>query len=127
MTQQEIWDAWAPVESEWSQWVKPVLFAHLPDVGVGVGVGTSEAPVTDETPASNLPRSDGATALVLDLPNGLGAQMALVLAYAKYRPIPLYNSCPPPKSWKYSAASTSPVDSVRHSAVEVQPILDAII
>jgi hypothetical protein len=43
MTQQEIWDAWAPVESEWTQWVKPVLFAHLTDaVEISDGRGADE-------------------------------------------------------------------------------------
>jgi len=129
MTQQEIYDAWGPAESEWSQWVKPVLFAHLPDT-----TGALPAASGDESPLTYLPPSDGETALVLDLPNGLGAQMAVALAQQGYRPVPLYNSCPPPKSWPSPAAETdlsdilfSPTSTIRRAAVEVGPILDAIV
>jgi hypothetical protein len=128
MTREEIFDAWAPAESEWSQWVKPVLFAHLPDAAGPVG-----ATPVEEGLLTGLPRSDGETALVLDLPKGLGAQMADALAQQGYRPVPLYNSCPPPKSSAYPAAETDPSDilsptrTIVRAAVEVQPILDAIV
>jgi hypothetical protein len=128
MTREEIYDAWAPAESEWSQWVKPVLFAHLPDTAGPVG-----ATPVEEGLLTGLPRSGGETALVLDLPKGLGAQMANALAQQRYRPVPLYNSCPPPKLSAYPAAETdpsdilSPTNTIVRAAVEVQPILDAIV
>lgn len=93
MTAQHIYDAWAPASSEWSQWVKPVLFAHLPvtfDASPDAVVA-----VVDHSLAERLPRSDGATALVLDLPGALGVQMAGPLVERGYRPVPLYNSFPP--------------------------------
>ena len=113
MTSQETYDAWAPAESVWSQWVKPVLFAHLMDHAGGVA-----APPVENTMPDDLPRSDGETALVLDLPGGLGAQWAETLARHGYRPVPLYNSGPPPP---FATHASSP------TAVEVGPILDAIV
>jgi hypothetical protein len=103
------------------------LFAHLPDAAGPVGT----TPV-EEGLLTGLPRSDGKTVLVLDLPKGLGAQMADALAQQGYRPMPLYNSCPPPKSSAYPAAEADPLDilsptrTIVRAAVEVQPILDAI-
>jgi hypothetical protein len=128
MTQQEIYQIWAPVESEWSQWVKPILFAHLPEYG---SPASSVDPYAERS--VRMPSNDGATALVLDLPGAMAVQMAGLLARQGYRPIPLYNSCPPPKSWlplnnPHSRSINSPgAGSARRPAVEVQPIIEAIV
>ena len=126
MTPQHIYDAWAPAASEWSQWVKPVLFAHLP-----VTLDASADVVVDNSLAERLPRSDGATALVLDLPGALGAQMAGPLVERGYRPVPLYNSCPSPV-WSGQSESVASflfsesAPPVGRPAVDVLPILQAL-
>jgi hypothetical protein len=125
MTQQDVYDAWAPAASEWSQWVKPVLFAHLPVTGA-VGADMSIAGGL----AERLPPSDRATALVLDLPGALGAEMAGSLLERGYRPVPLYNSCPPPEPAShvsfFSSLSSEGAPSAGPPAVDVQPILRAL-
>jgi hypothetical protein len=127
MTPENVYSAWAPAASEWSQWVKPVLFAHLPaafDAIPDVAV--------DHSLAERIPRGDGATALVLDLPGALGAHMAGPLVDRGYRPVPLYNSCPPPRlslgesELLRSILSSENMPAVGRPAVDVQPILDAL-
>jgi len=129
MTPDEIYEIWAPAESEWSQWVKPVLFAHLPAYGNGASSVDRQ-----EIAAASLPHNDGQSALVLDLPGAMAVQMTGDLVRQRYRPIPLYNSCPPPKSWALSAAvphfmdgASSGGDPVRRTAVDVVPIIEAIV
>ena len=123
MTQQDVYDAWAPAESEWSQWVKPVLFAHLPVTGA-VGADMSIAGGL----AERLPPSDRATALVLDLPGALGAEMAGSLLERGYRPVPLYNSCPPPEPVSHVSFFSLSSEGAPSGppAVDVQPILHAL-
>ena len=128
MTPHEIYEIWAPTESEWSQWVKPVLFAH------SLAYDSAASSVDrQEIPAAPLPHNDGQSALVLDLPGAMAVQMTGDLVRQRYRPIPLYNSCPPPKSWALSAAvpnfmvGPSSGDPVRRTAVDVVPIIEAIV
>ena len=130
MTQQDIYETWAPADSEWSQWVKPVLFAHLPLYGATTSTDAGD----EEILTKYVPHNDGASALVLDLPGAMAVQMTGVLVRQRYRPIPLYNSCPPPKSWPAASDdfSLSPEPSLetrllRRPAVDVQPILDVIV
>jgi hypothetical protein len=130
MTQHEIYQIWAPGESEWSRWVKPVLFAHLPAYGSSLSSIDRVEQIVD----APLPPNDGETALVLDLPGAMAVQTVGALIRQLYRPISLYNSCPPPKSW--SAANQAPSFMMdpsssgvpgRRSAVDVQPTIDAIV
>ena len=99
MTPEAIYNAWAPPESPWSMWAKPVVFAHLaepanPYVLPPDQVGDPVAASFDLTP---IPPADGTTAVVIDLPSATGATLALRLAKERgYRPVPLYNAVPAP-------------------------------
>ncbi|HSI36377.1 MAG: hypothetical protein ACAI43_17040 [Phycisphaerae bacterium] len=80
----ELFEMWAPAESAWSDWAKPVLFAHAAEAAA-------------EPPAEigiDLAIADGHTALVLDLPGEMGVRVAPGLTRAGYRPVPLYNGAP---------------------------------
>ena len=104
MTTTEVFDAWAPRESVWSVWAKPVLFAHLPRA---VSATTAIEPqVLPFAPAER-------TAIILDLPGAAAIPLALDLASRGHRPVPLYNACPA------GAAGGTEV-------VPVRPILDAL-
>ena len=81
MTTHEIYEIWAPTESEWSQWVKPVLFAHL----LAYGNGASSVD-RQEIAAVSLPHNDGQSALVLDLPGAMAVQMTGDLVRQRYLP-----------------------------------------
>jgi len=83
---------WAPDESVWSLWAKPVLFAkppqqfynawqkQVPDIGI-----------------ENIPPADASTAIIADLPDSWGVLVGMELAGRGYRPVPLYNGVFVPK------------------------------
>jgi hypothetical protein len=85
LSREEIFAAWAPADSRWSAWAKPVLFAHVfpPD--------ETSLESVDLPPVTALPRPRD-TAIVVDLPGRTSAWMGLALARAGYQPVPLYNS-----------------------------------
>ena len=88
MPKDEIFDAWAPEDVEWSDWAKPVLFAQWPD--------SVTAPATTPEWAQPdylwLPQSGGRTAVVVDLPAVESVRTGIVFARRGYRPVPLYNT-----------------------------------
>jgi hypothetical protein len=83
-SREEIFEAWAPAESRWSAWAKPVLFAHAPLNAEG----GAEGELPDVGVLSHLRD----TALILDLPGPLSVHMGLALAETGFQPVPLYNS-----------------------------------
>ena len=91
MTRELVYESWAPRDSRWTPWVKPVLFACMgPESSPG-----PEFPVEwDATWAP--PAAAGDTVLVLDLPGRDGVLAGLALAGRGYRPVPLYNAIPLP-------------------------------
>src|SRR5438270_13651085 len=82
----EVFELWAPDESIWSQWVKPVLFAHMPAAPASDDVVPA---ATTWPPINWLPAADGGTALILDVPCDAGVWLGLRAAEAGYRPVPL--------------------------------------
>jgi hypothetical protein len=90
MDAQQLYEVWAPPESVWSRWAKPVLFA---------APGQLPSPAT--TPAEGAGGleglrfatwSDPQTAYVIDLPGARSIEAGLELARARYRPVPLFNT-----------------------------------
>ena len=90
MTRDAIFSLWAPAGATWSAWVKPVLFAKLPEGAIGSYEPLGAPDVGWAPPA------DGKTAVVVDLPGDTSVAMGVALAEIGYRPIPLYNSVPGP-------------------------------
>lgn len=107
---------WAPDESPWSRWAKPVLFAQLeplptqPEAMEAV-VDTSWAP----------PPGDK-VALVLDLPGAESVLVGVALAGRGYRPVPLYNALALP----FHEPVLDPFSGRRVAAVDVLPIVNAL-
>ena len=83
----EIFRIWAPPESPWSPWAKPVLFSFM-DSAFGVPHVRSIVFDGGWVPAP------GSTAIVVDLPGEEGVMWGLKLAGLGYRPVPLYNALP---------------------------------
>ena len=113
MNRDEIFQIWAPDDSPWSPWVKPVLFAHL----------ESPYEATPETArdVSWSPPADEKVALVVNLPGAEGVLTGIALAARGYRPVPLYNAVPLPY-WEI----VDPYTRKSVSAVNVLPILRAL-
>lgn len=83
MNPMQAFEAWAPAESRWSSWVKPVLF------GSAHGVSPSERNVPE---AAWAPSPAEGVAIVVDMPGEASLDEGLALAARGYRPIPLYNA-----------------------------------
>ena len=94
MTNEELFDAWAPADAAWSQWAKPVLFAQSPTL-VSVQGPESQAAAGD---VSWLPAASGQRALVVELPGARAASLAVALAERGHRPVPLFNTCDDPSA-----------------------------
>lgn len=116
MNKEEIFAVWAPEGSPWSNWAKPVLFAHMDTTFTNVPQPESAVDV------SSFPAADGKTAMVLDLPGAEGVQVGIALAQQGFRPVPLYNAVPLPT--KFYPFDEEIVIAV--AAVDVIPILSAL-
>jgi hypothetical protein len=114
VTKEDIYKAWAPDDSLWSPWVKPVLFACMD------GPEPSENVAPEPGAISWAPRADEKVALVLDLPGDAGVALGLALAGLGYRPVPLYNALPRPGS--LSTDPSAPDNLQNISIVNVRPI-----
>jgi hypothetical protein len=93
MDAKDIFNIWAPPESVWSRWAKPVIFTRLNEPYI--------QPVELKLPnvgAMNLPRPQEHTAMIVNLPGVHSVFMALALATMGYRPVPLYNSTDGPNA-----------------------------
>jgi hypothetical protein len=86
----QLFDFWAPPNALWSQWAKPVLFAHVQPSS------PSFAPLWRDVDLAWAPAFRDSTALILDLPGSFAVAMGLALAARGYRPVPLFNSAPGP-------------------------------
>jgi hypothetical protein len=85
----ETYRIWAPEDSVWAQWAKPVLFLHQP---INSNISME---LTNQT--WNL-STDHHTMVILDLPGHSGVVESLSLARLGYRPVPLYNGVNGPSS-----------------------------
>ena len=77
----ELYRVWAPEQSPWSAWAKPVLFANLP----------KQVDFALEIPEGSFGYADEHTAWIIDMPGCRSVEEALVLARQGLRPVPLYN------------------------------------
>ena len=80
-SREEIFEAWAPADSPWSAWAKPVLFTQAP----------LDAPPLDDLPEVGVLGHLRDTALVLDVAGPYSVQLALALAETGFQPVPLFN------------------------------------
>jgi len=111
----EIFGIWAPPQSPWSPWVKPVLFSFMDGVFDVRSVGS----VLFDRDWVPKPTS---AAIVVDLPGEEGVRWGLKLAGLGYRPVPLYNALPFSIGDKLSTPSSRPT-----TTVHVEPILAALV
>ena len=88
MDSSQLFEIWAPPDSVWSRWAKPVLFA---DPGLSAGGSMPPGALPENSPRLGS-WGDPATAFVLDLPGSWSVELGLTLARAGYRPVPLFNA-----------------------------------
>lgn len=115
LSREQTFDLWAPAASPWSPWVKPVLFAYLPDIApTRLEEVTASAP--DRTAWA--PAADGTSTLVIDLPGVRSVELAEALTQNGYRPVPLFNAVPGPMA--------DPIDRIVQPLVDVNSIAKAL-
>ena len=114
--QERVFDTWAPADAAWSQWVKPVLFAHVMDRAPSFEVQAQEID------ASWSPPADGQTAIVVDLPGPRSVWMGLALARRGYRPVPLFNAV-----LGLAAPTLGIAPLAARELVDVSSIIDALV
>ncbi|MCL1919988.1 MAG: hypothetical protein FWG50_02755 [Kiritimatiellaeota bacterium] len=78
----EAYKLWAPCGEQWTEWVKPVLFADMPQTVLGQ---------SDVPELKWIAQPDRSAAVIVDLPGKEGVLEGMALARLGYRPIPLYN------------------------------------
>jgi hypothetical protein len=106
-----IFDLWAPAAAPWSAWTKPLLFVHLDNAELQPGAALS--------PPAWAPPADATTLIVSDLPGPLSVHAGEALAYAGFRPVPLFNAVPGPAAELDQAF-------VAQNVVDVASIIDAM-
>ena len=112
---------WAPDDSVWSPWVKPVPFAFWPrQLKASPSVLRTEV-----TPALFPPASTG-FALLVDLPGGESVRCGLLLASLGYRPVPIFSSCPLSAAKQGLYLCSVDADDVITALVESAPALSAL-
>lgn len=111
----EIFRIWAPSESPWSPWAKPVLFSFADSV---FDVPSVRSVLFDDKWVP----TPGSTAIVIDLPGEEGVMWGLKLAGLGYRPVPLYNALPFAIGDKMVLPSSRPT-----TTVHVQEVLTALV
>src|SRR5919204_6334728 len=87
---EKVFRAWAPQESIWSPWVKPVLFASMNFLF------PPSRPDPIEVDLSWISEGDGSALYILDLPGAAGVWASPALMKKGLQPIPLYNALPSP-------------------------------
>jgi hypothetical protein len=88
MKPRDAFSVWAPADSTWSPWAKPVLFTALDTV-------TEWAPPISPLAAEQaapLAAFRDKTALVLDLPAAAALELSLQLTQLQFRPVPVLNT-----------------------------------
>ncbi len=113
MEKHKLFDVWSPSDSIWSPWVKPVLFAHFVERDCGVA-----PPVLADVDWA--PPFTNRTAIVVELPGVDSVAVGMALARLGYRPVPLFNACPPPAG---SGSGVIDVGSILDTLVRSTPEL----
>lgn len=87
----EAYASWAPDESIWSPWVKPVLFTEQAALHASRGSTALDAPAY---PIDRLPTGGADAFVIVDRPGPESVAFGLALAQRGYRPVPLFNGLP---------------------------------
>lgn len=107
MTGRDIFKVWAPVESRWVDWVRPVPFIAINESYTN---GTINFSIPNINYINELPEN---TAIILDTPGYDSVKEGLALAKLGFRPIPLYNGT----NEQYGAMALVDNHTIEHALV----------
>jgi hypothetical protein len=111
MKPSELYKLWAPEDSIWSNWAKPVLFADKTFID-------GEPPESKQWQSLNIawtPKPDSGTAIVLDLPGAEAVWYGMALSQQGFRPVPLYNGVRGPSLGGSALVSVDAIIYALHS------------
>jgi hypothetical protein len=93
---EELFYRWAPPDSVWAPWQKPVLFTQIPGLAFEAAANAPAGGGVALPPADAAwaPAPTQRTALVIDLPADEPLMQGVALAGRGYQPVVLYNCCP---------------------------------
>ena len=89
ISNKEIYKIWAPKESKWSPWVRPVPFVFI-DSNIKFNE-YEEFEVSNILYLNNEESTFKNAAIIVDLPSNKSINEGIALASKGYRPIPIYN------------------------------------
>ncbi|MEY2879253.1 MAG: hypothetical protein RLZZ15_1633 [Verrucomicrobiota bacterium] len=115
MDEKKLFETWAPSASPWSAWAKPAPFAHFTPPATPL-MPLTRAPV-NPIAITCAPAAAERVAVILVLSGAATVHAALALARVGYRPVPLFNSCPPAPEYGVPP---------HECAVDARAILDAL-
>jgi hypothetical protein len=110
---EEVYLAWAPLDSIWSPWAIPVPFAQIVCVLLDA---RQEMEGVNNLAGGLLPAPD--LAVILDLPGDQAVRLSLALASRGFRPVPLIDGSPGPQILGISA-SFNASQPAGHAAIAV--------
>ena len=93
MTGKEIFDIWAPRDSDWSLWANAIPFTEMDQT-----VSLQLAEAIKRTKPAPPPLLRQRSTLIIDLPGPASVEMGMSCANLGYRPVPLFNSHSAPSS-----------------------------
>jgi hypothetical protein len=120
LSNEAIFDIWAPPTAIWSPWAKPVVFAHADRQNVVEDSADSQT--VDIAWAGGLSNS---TAIIVDMPGVRGVMAGIAVASIGYRPVPLYNAIPG-MSISWSDPPVVDVQSVVCALIRCTPIVASL-
>lgn len=89
MKPEAIYESWVPIDSEWSLWARPILFAQMSELSTEQPCGADWLTID----VSWAPGADEKVVLIVDLPGAASVVTGLALAGQGFRPVPLFNAC----------------------------------
>ena len=92
MNPTDLYRLWAPEDSIWSNWAKPILFTEAPIDYFG------DVPDWKTYRVAWAPSREAGNGIVLDLPGADSVWAALALASRGFRPVPLFDGAPGSKA-----------------------------
>ena len=90
MTGRDIFKIWAPTDSKWTNWVRPVPFVEIDDSFNNYIIGDFTIPN-----CYFLNKLSTDTAIIVDLPGNESIKKGLAIAKLGFIPIPIYNGTDP--------------------------------
>ena len=107
MNSEETYEVWAPEQSRWSPWVKPILFSTARSWG-----DSGEQELGEIQEPNWVAAVDSSTAFVVDLPGAEGVRWGIALGKRGWRPVPLYNALPGAEATQTGESSLVDVSSI---------------